>query len=245
MLLTDKKNFQHITKNTKVLHLFHQKWEWQIDLWISLHCYGENVFILAGVEGPHPQADRHFILHRDPGRTRWSVQAVEKQVKIRRFHWKQKKFKNLIIVHNLKPYGFLKQNVLYYDLKSNTVQNKSQISLAVELCTTHRWTSNKMHSLWSLYLLFNNKFQIFLCLPFPQSNPVYCCVQRQVPFLQVAPLWQMFWWRQGSDWMSHLLPVNPVVQLQLNPFSPSVQEPPFWQGPDSHVMMSSEQLWPV
>lgn len=30
MLLTDKKKFQQITKNSMVLHLFHSKWKWQL-----------------------------------------------------------------------------------------------------------------------------------------------------------------------------------------------------------------------
>lgn len=46
-----------------------------------------------------------------------SFKSWKNRLKLDDFIESNKKFKNLIIVYNLKFYGFFKQNVLYYDFK--------------------------------------------------------------------------------------------------------------------------------
>lgn len=50
-----------------------------------------------------------------------SFKSWKNRLKLDDFIESNKKFKNLIIVYNLKFYGFFKQNVLYYDFKLNIV----------------------------------------------------------------------------------------------------------------------------
>lgn len=178
MLLTDKKKFQQITKIPWFCIYFTQnengKLIFELPYTARVRMF---LFWPALKDRTHKQTDISFSTEiqaelDDPFKP-WKNRSKSDD-----FTESNKKFKNLIIVYNLKPYGFLKQNVLYYDLKSNTVQNKSQISLAVELCTTHRWTSNKMHSLWSVYSLFNNFKSSFVYLFHNQIQYIVVCRDR-------------------------------------------------------------------